>query len=506
MPISRKVPAAHDACIPHARTPPAALLGNCRLGGQDFPTPYWAVPGDAALYLGDVRACLRRLPARSVQCVVTSPPYFGLRDYGTGTWEGGSADCDHVKRYAADAAKKSMLGPKRGQGISLPDTNAAYKSTARQFAARCLKCGAARIDMQIGAEPSPDCGTGGQAQCGGCFVCSLVGVFREVYRALRDDGTAWLNLGDTFDAGQLLVPARVALALAADGWKLVQDIIWYSPNKMPESVTNRCTKSHEHIFLLAKGDVYYFDAVAIQEPAKSKYRSSDFIPDSTKDRAATAATAATAASANGRSDEVRQQDVNKRDVWVCSTQGYPGAHFATYSPKLITPCILAGTSEHGCCAACGRTYERVVVRTGGVSPGQTGGEYAPPGQSPHSNARDGNNRDRSFTSQRNGLPGSGSTLDGVPAAKETVGWRKVCGCQTQEVVPCVVLDPFVGSGTTCATAIDLGRAGVGIDLSEEYLRDHAVPRVQRSIDGRAARPGTVVLRGPEPTKPRRLRS
>lgn len=341
-----------------------------------FPAPWWS-GSNCALYLGDTRECLRRLPARSVHCVVCSPPYWGLRDYG-----------------------------KPGQ---------------------------------IGLEEYADCGTYGRAQCGNCFVCSMVDVFSEVQRVLRDDGTLWLNLGDTFDNGQLLVPTRVALALTHHDWKLVQDIIWYSPNKIPESVENRLVKSHEHIFLLSKGPNYYFDYIAVQEQKEDGRR------------------------------------VNKRDVWTIPIQGYPGAHFATYTPKLITPCILAGTSEHGCCGNCARPYERVVVRIGGTS-NLTGGIYAPPGQAPHGNARE-DNRDRSFDWSRNGKPGSGSTLDGTIAAKETAGWRKACGCQTDEVVPPVVLDPFVGSGTTVATALELGRAGIGMDLSEVYLQECAVPRI-----------------------------
>ena len=330
-----------------------------------WPAAYRAWPG-ACLYRGDVRTCLRAMPARSVQCCVTSPPYWGLRDYGT--------------------------------------------------------------DGQVGMEASPDCGTQGQAQCGGCFVCSMVAVFREVHRVLRDDGTCWLNLGDSYlPSGNLVgVPWRVALALQADGWVLRSDIIWYSPNKMPESVLNRCSKSHEHIFLLTKSQDYYYDGVAIKEESS-----------------------------------------NKRDVWVVPTRGYSGAHYATFSPRLITPCILAGTSEHGCCSRCRRPWERVVVRIDG----QVNEERE---------AGDDLSRDRSFDWSRNGLPGSKSTLDGVPAVKETVGWQAACGCGWK-VTPCVVLDPFVGSGTTVATALTLGRAGVGVDLSEVYLRDNAVPRIEEAM-------------------------
>lgn len=273
--------------------------------------------------------------------------------------------------------------------------------------------------LELGAERTPE-----------EYITTICGVFSEVDRVLRDDGTVWLNLGDTFDDGQSMIPAQVALALRVDGWRLIQDIIWYSPNKMPESATNRCTKSHEHIFLLSKGKDYYFDSIAIQEPAKSD--------DNTC--------------------------VNKRDVWVVPTQGYPGAHTATFSPQLITPCILASTSEAGCCSVCQTPLERIVTKTDGV----VGNKSV-------------DNRDRSFDWSRNGKPGTNSTLDGTPAKRETVGWRKMCNCKDASIVPCTVLDPFVGSGTTVATAIELSRHGIGIDLSEDYLRDCAIPRVEAAL-------------------------
>ena len=378
---------------------------------RKFADPYWSAPG-AALYLGDVRDVLRQLPARSAHCCVTSPPYWGLRDYGVGG--------------------------------------------------------------QIGMEDADDClGWATKKPCGACFVCHMVEVFSELRRVLRDDGTLWLNLGDTFDNGQGMVPAAVAMALRADGWKLVQDIIWAKPNPMPESVTNRCSKSHEHIFLLAKGNKYYFDSVAIEEPGKTAYKSSDFIPKSDKDRNGDK-TDARQASRHNRTDDVVLGTANKRDVWSVPTRGYPGAHFACYSPELITPCILAGTSEHGCCAECGRQYERVAVKVGGRA----------------SEVED-ESKDRSIPSNRNGLAGSGSTMCGTIPRRETAGWRKACGCATDEVEPCAVLDPFCGSATTVATALQLGRAGVGIDLSEEYLLKCAIPRIVAVGDPR--RPATSAL-------------
>jgi DNA modification methylase len=228
------------------------------------------------LIIGDCRKVLASLPGESVDCCVTSPPYFGLRDYGK--------------------------------------------------------------DGQIGLEQTPD-----------VYVQELVGVFREVRRVLRNDGTLWLNLGDSYSAGGrgggaegsiqsgnigsttgvvfdawkvpgfkpknlLGIPWRVALALQADGWYLRQDIIWSKPNPMPESVTDRCTKAHEYIFLLSKSDRYYFNNEAIKEP-----------------------------SINEDVGGMR----NKRSVWTVTTRPCREAHFATYPTDLIVPCILAGSKSDG---------------------------------------------------------------------------------------------------------------------------------------------------------------
>ena len=260
------------------------------------------VIGNATLYLGDCLDVLRSMPDESVQTCVTSPPYFGLRDYG--------------------------------------------------------------VDGQIGLEPTP-------AE----FVATLVEVFREVRRVLRDDGTLWLNLGDSYNAhpgqrkttdkagakqqtnaGSPAAPSRhvadckpkdligipwlVAFALRADGWYLRQDIIWHKPNPMPESVTDRCTKAHEYIFLLTKGPRYYFDHEAIKERAVGG------VPGNTKP------TKGGRAYADGEAKHRTAANLHKmgpverrsrRSVWTVATKPFKGAHFATFPPDLIEPCILAGS-------------------------------------------------------------------------------------------------------------------------------------------------------------------
>lgn len=269
----------------------------------------------------------------SVQCCVTSPPYFGLRDYGH--------------------------------------------------------------EGQIGLEPTPD-----------EYVARLVEVFRGVRRVLRDDGTLWLNIGDTYarnpakgqhkpgDAGKqayiydggngrasstasaglpeknlIGIPWRVAFALQADGWCLRQDIIWHKPNPMPESVRDRCTKAHEYLFLLSKSERYYFNSDAMKEPAESS----------------TVARLSQNVESQAGSDRAESEhDVftrNKRSVWTIATRAYKGAHFATFPPALVEPCVLAGSR-----------------------------------------------------------PGD------------------------------LVLDPFMGSGTTAAVAQQHGRRAVGCELNPEYIK------------------------------------
>jgi site-specific DNA-methyltransferase (adenine-specific) len=263
------------------------------------------------LHLGDCRKILQTLPEQSVHCCVTSPPYFGLRDYG--------------------------------------------------------------MTEQIGLEPTPE-----------QFVAELVAVFREVRRVLRDDGTLWLNLGDSYNgymANQrgtgletkrqqsrkyiepgaglrtdslknkdlIGIPWRVAFALQADGWYLRQDIIWHKPNPMPESVTDRCTKAHEYVFLLSKSARYFFDSDAITEPCS----------DDMQRRAAAGHTRGAKGKVDAsrcdadtlRGEHAKVIDVskgrNRRSVWTIATQPYKGAHFATFPPALVEPCILAGCPVGG---------------------------------------------------------------------------------------------------------------------------------------------------------------
>lgn len=380
----------------------------------------------AILYYGaSCLETLRCLADESVHCCVTSPPYWGLRDYGT-------------------------------------------------------------EEDQIGLEERPE-----------KYVDNLLNVFREVRRVLRDDGTVWLNLGDSYargrtgrdDAGRTVakkdawkdtmpherrdrgipqglknkdlvgIPWMVAFALRADGWYLRSDIVWAKSISgdtrtgtcMPESVTDRPTQSKEYVFLLSKSPTYFFDMDAVREPhtmrpqarpsGHKRGRPGPLLPEHTWSGTAR----------NGPGIDGDLSGRNLRSVWHLNPKPYPGAHFAVFPPTLPRLCILAGTSERGCCPMCGTPWVREVERSS-------------------MKVREGPGRA--------GLMGASTTATSRTACTGTVteapvyrmlGWRPTCGCPEHEPVPCVVLDPFSGSGTTGMVALDHGRNIVGLDLNGDYL-------------------------------------
>lgn len=359
------------------------------------------------------------LADESVQCVVTSPPYWGLRAY--------LPDADPLKRH------------------------------------------------ELGLEPVHDClGWATGNPCGECYVCHMVAVFREVWRVLRKDGIAWCNLGDSYagshgtggkpgdkqwtNVGSRLgarpdvptglkpkdlvgIPWRVAFALQADGWWLRSDIIWAKPNPMPESVTDRPTKAHEYMFLLAKSARYFYDHEAVKED--TVYPDDDRKARSNGDQKRMP----TDMIAGVRPGSATYAKRNLRDVWAISPTPYKAAHFATFPPALVEPCIKAGTSERGCCPACGAPWERVVERE--------------PMEIARSNRRD-------MMGEYGRTQPSGTMVK--PATSVTTGWRPTCDCDAGDPVPCIVLDPFSGAGTTVLVADRLGRHGVGLELKAEYTR------------------------------------
>lgn len=391
------------------------------------------------------------LADNSVHCVVTSPPYYGLRDYETSD--------------------------------------------------------------QIGLERTPE-----------EYVSHLVSVFCEVWRVLRPDGTAWLIIGDSYfgslkgsgGTGELsakqnsnvganfavtgkrlkvsaheylkpkdlmMIPAHTAIALQREGWYLRSDIIWNKTNPMPGSYEDRPTSSHEYVFFLTKKRRYYYDKYAIEEPqAKStgprllrgisdNHKNIDGAPgqgpqtmsQARPNRRDTFKRETKDVLVPGHADMQHRENRkdtegdgfrNKRDVWTMPTANYSGSHFATFPPDLVEPCILAGTSAKGCCPECGTGWKRVIERnTKKISDSK---RYA--GNGDRNDSEDGRNE----TSLR------------------TTGWEPTCKCGREDVVPAIVLDPFVGSGTTVEVARYLGRRGVGLDLSLKYLQENALPRAMHT--------------------------
>ena len=412
------------------------------------------------IIIGDCITGMKTLPDGCVHTVITSPPYYGLRDYDGG-------------------------------------------------------------DSEIGGEETPE-----------QYVQKMVEVFREARRILRDDGTLWLNLGDSYattsggmeqlrkmgedtpaygkikyaegykgvsqkgKAGAkreglkhkdlIGIPWRVALALQADGWYLRQDIIWNKPNPMPESVTDRCTRSHEYIFMLTKQPKYYYDHEAVKEAAVGKPHA-----PGNKNR--------TQPEDKGARDPALEPDRvwaangkrNKRSVWTVTTKAYKGAHFATYPKDLIEPCVLAGSSEHGCCSKCGTPWKRQTAKPTQnlepVEPIERKGVTLTPEDSATVLWLEANGADYRIsvegdkhTEQWNNIPISngrrsqfkkkGYTLLTWGEGTVEKGWVQQCTCEDAKAVPCTVFDPFTGSGTTAVVAMTHGRNYIGTELNPEYVK------------------------------------
>ena len=369
------------------------------------------------LLTGHVLDQLRALTAQSVQMVITSPPYFGLRDYKVGEqlW-GGAPDCVHAWEILD------------GAGCS---------------------CGAWK--GELGHEPTVD-----------LFVEHMTAVFKEVHRVLRDDGVVFLNIGDSFHSGRKNkeqsikhkdlsgVPWALAFALRHDGWYIRGDNIWskaggncprchYRIEKgsgLPEAVTDRFVRSHEHFFLLTKRPTYYFDHEGAKESGAH---------------------------------------ANRRDVIHMPAAQFRGAHFATMPIELARIAVRAGTSAHGACAKCNAPWERIVER------GQTLGDLKLASGSTLSGDYNGHGtKDYADTAIQNPSDVKRRILESM-RERITTGWAPTCACETTDVVPCVVLDPFSGAGTSGVATIELGRRYIGVDVDQKCNDEIAEPRLKAAV-------------------------
>lgn len=407
------------------------------------------------------KADARSLPLvdGSVQCVVTSPPYWGLRKYAgeqESVWGGNPT------------AKASTATPTSTTGT-------------------CVRCGAWR--GAFGLEPTIE-----------MYVAHTLEILREIRRVLRPDGVCFWNLGDSYSshpnqrapgdgdtAGYkqatnvgsrtvgsraadglkpkdlCLMPSRIALAAQADGWWVRSMIVWAKPNPMPESVTDRPTDAYEYILMLTKSERYFWDADAVREPSTGNTHSRGTGTGGPK--------ALERGSYEGWTDGTREvlASRNLRNVWTFATQPYSGAHFATFPEELPRRCILAATSAKGACAQCGAPWEHVVRATGGMI-----------GQSYVLHTDDDERGKMPSIERREKM------LDGT-YRRDLIGWRPTCLCRGQRgaTVPCVVLDPFGGSGTTGRVAVELNRHGILFDIAydAEYreLAEKRTSKVQRNL-------------------------
>lgn len=442
--------------------------------------------GDFTVFEGDALAVLSEMPANYAQVLMTSPPYWGLRDYGTGTWEGGDPNCDHKPGKESRVGATTLDGSKGTQGHQ-----------QEGYAGACLKCGAVRVgDQQIGLEDTPE-----------AYVDRLVAVFRAARRVLRRDGIAVVVLGDTYASawavgrrnevgqGSLAdgkraarpnrlvgglkekdlagIPWRVALAMQKDGWYLRHALPWVKLNAMPNSQTDRPTTTTETVFVFSKSPKYYWDQSAVRVRSADgttarTVRDTDFFMNSLR-----------AILAGGRG-MLTGAEGNLLAV-VTNTAKFPQAHYATFPEELVEPFLRAGASSAGRCPKCGKPWAKVV-------------QYLDDGPVPmfdlEGEANDGPRRESAQGTKNRvshlGQPAQQPSADitGRPRGS-IVRWQPGCRCQSDDTTnppgrpdggeplpfdprPCVVLDPFTGSGTVGVVARGMGLDFVGVELNPAY--------------------------------------
>lgn len=449
------------------------------------------------LIVGDVRDALESLPDDSIHCVVTSPPYWGLRVYAglpSSVW-GGSPECQHKWQAIVRKGQSGGSDPENSPKQALKGSEN-YQRTPDLDQAVCLECAAWR--GTLGNEPTLE-----------MYVRNITEIFDLIRRKLHPSGTVWLNLGDCYAGGGrggnpadspfqkqatnqgsqvqrspiptgckpkdlVGLPWLIAFALRGSSWWLRSDIIWAKPNPMPESITDRPTRSHEYIFLLAKTPRYFYDGEAIKEPyADSTIHQARSVYRGRARKNYSGANAQDPSESKRRIlESVRQGGGrNKRDVWWITKQGFSGAHFATYPVKLVEPCVKAGSSEGGVCSRCLAPRVRVVERD--PIPDEIKKRF-----------EEARQRSASATGRTDGHT---NYKPNWRRGGRTVGWRWSCDCATTNIqegepstIPATVLDPFSGSGTTGLVALSLGRSYIGVD-ADPTCAPMAQLRIQQAV-------------------------
>ncbi|MCK5127955.1 MAG: site-specific DNA-methyltransferase [candidate division Zixibacteria bacterium] len=425
---------------------------------------------------GDNLSVMKKMPDESIDMAITSPPYWGLRDYGFEQIFGGDPNCKHT--WTTENVYHDNLrfrDPNKTANVGT-DKNPKIFTDPKLKQGDCIYCGAWK--GQLGLEPTPE-----------LYIEHLTETFNEIKRILKKEGTLWLNIGDTYGGSQqgggdtglskerhrkelltyknkpqrklmpkclLMIPERLTWSLIQNGWILRNKIIWFKPNSMPSSVKDRFNNKWEYLFLLSKNQKYYFDLDEVREPVKDpdelryrrelrKNKSYDLSNQWKSTRWG---------DKGSMSEEQIEAGKNPGDVFEINTQAFPEAHFAVFPEKLCEKPIKAGCPEE-ICKKCGKARERIIE---GTSPGAF-----------NIRVRDVKKKrikhtDRKASSEEIKDYKEGITHAGI--GKYMKGWTD-CNCKA-DFESGIVLDPFCGTGTALYVAKELRRRFIGIDIKKEY--------------------------------------
>lgn len=434
------------------------------------------------IYQGDALSVLQTFPDNSIDMCMTSPPYWGLRDYGVEQIFGGDKDCEH--EWIDKAIRFNVIGG----GINAKQKTNRGKLKESYIANTCQLCGAWK--GQLGLESTPE-----------MYIKHMTEIFHEIKRVLKKEGTLWIVIGDTYTNKSIpagndptigkrnigeskysptivdglpskclcMIPERLAWAMIQDGWILRNKNIWYKHNGMPSSVRDRFSNKYEIVYMFSQTKKYYFDLDAVREPHVTQENRPDGIvrnrewgynskENKLRERKWSDIPGQQKQSIEKHSGYYRdgkclvdfKAGKNPGDVFEINTQPYPEAHFAVYPVKLCEKPIKAGCPKE-VCVKCGKARERVIKRKVEFTSGS--GRSGNPPKGKHEN-------------EIQSKSGSYDIRMGPVVTNKTIGWTS-CDCNAG-FKPGIVIDPFSGAGTTCYTAIKLGCDFIGIEINGKY--------------------------------------